>query len=52
MSKDTKKESKERRNELPGELEKAIKVTNLDIIGIFKKIEYLPDFISIRILDT
>ena len=34
------------------EFEKAIKVTNLDIIGIFKKIEYLPDFKSKRILNN
>ena len=34
----------------PEEFEKAIKVTNLDIIGVFKKIEYLPNFMSERIL--
>jgi isopentenyldiphosphate isomerase len=33
----------------PEEFEKATKVTNLDIIGIFKKIDYLPDFLSKRI---
>jgi len=33
----------------PEEFESAIKVTNLDIIGIFKKIEYLPNFMSERI---
>ncbi len=33
----------------PEEFESAIKVTNLDIIGIFKKIEYLSDSISTRI---
>jgi len=33
----------------PEEFENAIKVTNLDIIGIFKKLEYLPNFISKRI---
>jgi len=34
----------------PEEFEKAIKITNLDIIGIFKKLEYLPNFMSKRIL--
>ena len=34
----------------PEEFENAIKVTNLKIIGIFKKLEYLPNFISTRIL--
>jgi len=33
----------------PEEFEKAIKVTDLNIIGIFKKIEYLPNFMSERI---
>ena len=33
----------------PEEFEKAIKVTNLDIIGIFEKLEYLPNFMSKRI---
>ncbi|PIN81401.1 hypothetical protein COV13_01115 [Candidatus Woesearchaeota archaeon CG10_big_fil_rev_8_21_14_0_10_32_9] len=33
----------------PEEFEKAIKVTNLDVIGIFKKIEYLPNFMSKRL---
>ncbi|MFH1789932.1 MAG: NUDIX domain-containing protein [bacterium] len=32
----------------PEEFEKATKVTNLDIIGLFKKIEYLPNFLSKR----
>ncbi len=32
------------------EFEKAIKVTNLDIIGVFKEIEYHPDFMSKRII--
>jgi len=36
----------------PEEFEKAIKVTNLDIIGVFKKIEYLPDFLSERIITS
>ncbi len=36
----------------PEEFEKAIKVTSLDIIGIFKKIEYLPNFESKRILNN
>ena len=34
----------------PEEFEKSIKVTNLDIIGIFKKIEYIPNFTSERII--
>jgi isopentenyldiphosphate isomerase len=33
----------------PEEFEKAAKVTNLNIIGIFKKLEYLPNFMSKRI---
>ncbi len=33
----------------PEEFEKTLKVTNLDIIGIFKKLEYLPNFLSKRI---
>ncbi|MBU0665768.1 MAG: NUDIX domain-containing protein [Nanoarchaeota archaeon] len=33
----------------PEEFEKAAKVTNLDVIGLFKKIEYLPNFLSKRI---
>ena len=36
----------------PEEFEKASKVTNLDIIGIFKKIEYLPNFTSKRSLNN
>lgn len=32
----------------PEEFEKAVKATNLDIIGIFKKLEYLPNFMSKR----
>ena len=32
----------------PEEFEKALKVTNLDIIGLFKKVEYLPNFKSER----
>jgi len=31
------------------EFEKASKVTDLNIIGLFKKIEYLPNFLSTRI---
>ena len=31
------------------EFDKAIKTTNLDIIGILKKVEELPDFESVRI---
>ena len=34
----------------PEEFERAIKVTNLSIIGIFKKVEYSPNFLSIRVL--
>ena len=34
----------------PEEFEKSIKVTNLDIIGVFQKIDYLPNFISQRII--
>ena len=34
----------------PEEFERAIKVTQLSIIGIFKKIEYLPNLLSARIL--
>ncbi len=34
----------------PEEFEKSIKVTNLEIIGIFKKIEYIPNLISERIM--
>jgi len=33
----------------PEEFEKASKVTDLNIIGLFKKIEYLPNFLSTRI---
>ncbi|MCK5107681.1 MAG: NUDIX domain-containing protein, partial [Nanoarchaeota archaeon] len=33
----------------PEDFEKAIKVTNLGIIGLFKKVEYLPNFLSVRI---
>lgn len=33
----------------PENFDKAIKVTDLNIIGIFKKIEYIPDFISKRV---
>lgn len=36
----------------PEEFEKAIKITNLEIIGVFKKIEYLPNFLSKRILNN
>ncbi len=35
----------------PEEFEKATKVTDLSVIGIFQKIEYLPDFKSDRILN-
>jgi len=35
----------------PEDFEKALKVTNLDIISIFKRIEYLPNFKSKRILE-
>ncbi len=35
----------------PEEFENAVKVTNLEIIGVFKKIEYLPNFLSERIID-
>lgn len=34
----------------PDEFEKSIKVTNLEIIGIFKKVEYIPTFMSERLL--
>lgn len=33
----------------PEEFENAIRTTNLDIIGIFKHIDYIPDFLSKRI---
>ena len=33
----------------PEEFDKAIKVTNLSIVGIFKKIDYIPNFQSVRI---
>lgn len=33
----------------PEEFEKSIKTTKLDIIGIFRKIEYIPNFMSERI---
>lgn len=35
----------------PEEFERAIKTTNLNIIGLFKKIEYLPAFMSKRIFE-
>ncbi len=35
----------------PEEFEKAIKVTDLNIIGVFRKIEFLPDFTSKRVLN-
>ena len=34
------------------EFNRAIKVTNLEIIGIFKKIEFLPNFVSKRIINN
>lgn len=34
------------------EFEKAIRITNLNIIGIFRKIEYLPNFMSERITNN
>lgn len=34
------------------EFERAIKVTDLNIIGVFKKIEHLPDFESKRIISS
>lgn len=33
----------------PEEFEKATKVTDLNIIGIFQKVEYVPDFMSVRV---
>jgi isopentenyldiphosphate isomerase len=33
----------------PEEFSRALKVTRLDIIGLFRKIDYLPDFMSKRI---
>lgn len=34
----------------PEDFERAIRVTQLKVIGIFKKIDYLPNFISTRVL--
>ncbi len=34
------------------EFDRAVKVTPLDIVGVFKKIEHLPDFMSERILNN
>jgi len=36
----------------PEDFGKAIKVTDLGVIGVFKKIEYLPDLMSTRVLNN
>jgi len=36
----------------PEEFEKAARVTDLNIIGVFKKIEYIPNFMSKRTLNN